>query len=110
MPMPVSGQPEINPFARRILFLWACERVDSAIDEIINQVDDWLTAGDFASCDAFLADSHIEYPIVLSIAILSATLRAAPHLPARAGFVERAKAYYFAVDAPRAASLIKNLE
>lgn len=66
--------------------------VDQAIDVAFQHVDDLLTAHDFVSCDQALRDVDVEQlDVFLIVALLSATLRAAPDLRERPAFVQRAR-------------------
>lgn len=64
--------------------------IDGAIDTLLAHFDDLLSAGEFAHCDAALsALDCAALPPTLLLVALSATKRAAPHLPGRPAFVRR---------------------
>lgn len=63
---------------------------DDAIDVLFDRVDDLLIAGEFPRCNDLLhAVDLARLDIDLLVALLSITLRAAPHLPDRPWLVQR---------------------
>ncbi|MCK6514911.1 hypothetical protein L6R46_07650 [Myxococcota bacterium] len=84
---------------------------DSAIDLLIGHVDDLLSAGAFLRCDALLKTIDPErLDSNLVVATLLATRRAAPHLPERPAFIQRARARLLQLAPDRVERLLAGLD
>lgn len=84
--------------------------MDEAIDALLERFDGLLLAGRFDLCDELLAEAD---PAGLGphliVAVLSATLRAAPNLREREAFAHRARAHLERVEPGRVGRLLRGL-
>lgn len=87
-PLPSSTRDMLDVVYARV----AKEDIDGALDILISHVDDLLTDGRFDVCDQMLAETDVDrLDTYLIVAFLSATRRAAGHLPERRNFVDRCR-------------------
>jgi hypothetical protein len=83
---------------------------ERAVDELFEQLDDLLLAGDFESCDRALGCmDEARLDSYTLIAALSVTLMAAAKLPRRNEFVRRTRRRLAELDPVRADRLLEGL-